>query len=82
MPLLASESSIMERKVCENKGFLRLRTKSLREQGLSLSLNRKRCLNTKRFLFIDGAGFIVGERFLSESFQCASDNLLKMIRNS
>ena len=44
-----------------------------------MSLNRKRCLNTKRFLFIDGAGFIVGERFLSESFQCASDNLLKMI---
>ena len=46
---------------------------------LSLSLNRKRCLNTKRFLFIDGAGLIVGERFLSESFQCASDNLLKIL---
>ena len=44
-----------------------------------MSLNRKRCLNTKRFLFIDGAGLIVGERFLSESFQCASDNLLKIL---
>ena len=36
-------------------------------------------MNTKRFLFIDGAGLIVAERFLSERFQCASDNLLKIL---